>query len=85
MISALLNIIGGTDYQNILSMTILVISLIFSVPLGILVCVQTKNMMQNETTSERFGRKKNSYSSNQDNNPTPDKNFGSSNIVENSL
>lgn len=32
--------------------------MVFIVPLLILICVQTKNMISNETTSERFSKKK---------------------------
>ena len=32
--------------------------LVFMMPLTILVCIQTKNMLTNETTSERFSKKK---------------------------
>jgi hypothetical protein len=43
---------------NLSSIVMLVFCLVFMMPLVILVCIQTKNMLNNETTSERFGKKK---------------------------
>jgi hypothetical protein len=48
----------NTGIPNIVSTFYLIIISVFMMPLGILVSVQTKNMMTNETTSERFGRKR---------------------------
>lgn len=44
--------------SSLSSIILLLICVVFMIPLLILVCVQTKNMISNETTSERFSKKR---------------------------
>ncbi|CDW75853.1 dhhc zinc finger domain containing protein [Stylonychia lemnae] len=44
--------------MNLCNIILLIVCIIFMIPLMILVFVQTKNMMSNETTGERFSRKR---------------------------
>ena len=45
-------------FVNAFNVLLIFTCAVFMVPLLILVCIQTKNMASNETTSERFGKKK---------------------------
>jgi len=42
---------------NLFYLWYLVSICVFFVPLGILICIQTKNFMENETTNERFAKR----------------------------
>lgn len=45
-------------FSNIFTVGMLFLCLIFLMPLIILFCVQSKNLLTNETTSERFGKRR---------------------------